>query len=157
MKIRRVIDNGRKQQLELRVGTRTMLPFPYARLDPRPRADNRISKVFVDEELGHEAVTYVLESGDEGAVHIDHALEYNEDPTTLSELLVHKLSVEAKRRIEEAGLSRREVARRLHTSLPQLYRLLDPANTRKSINQLVSLLHVLDCDVKLVVKAKPAA
>jgi hypothetical protein len=47
--------------------------------------------------------------------------------------------------------------RRLGTSVPQLYRLLDPTNARKTINQLVSLLHVLDCDVELIVKEKSAA
>jgi hypothetical protein len=90
-------------------------------------------------------------------VHIDHALEYNEDPTYLAELLIHKLSVEARRRIGRAGLSRRGLARRLGTSVPQLYRLLDPANTRKSFGQLVSLLHLLDCDVQLVVNPRHAA
>ena len=56
-----------------------------------------------------------------------------------------------------AALGRREIARRLRTSVPQLYRLLDTTNKRKSIKQLVSLLHVLDCDVELVVKDKLAA
>jgi DNA-binding TFAR19-related protein (PDSD5 family) len=111
----------------------------------------------VDKELGNEAVTYVLESGDEGAVHIDHALEYNQDPKYLSELLIHKLTTKALTRVEKSSLSRREIARRLNTSVPQLYRLLDPTNTRKSISQLVSLLHVLDCEVDLVIKEKRAA
>jgi hypothetical protein len=35
--------------------------------------------------------------------------------------------------------------------VPQLYRLLDTTNTRKSINQLICLLQVLDCSVDLVV------
>jgi hypothetical protein len=108
----------------------------------------------VDEELGNEAVTYVLESGAEGSVHVDHALEYNQDPAYLSEILAHRLTVEACRRIKGSGLSRRETARRLKTSVPQLYRLLDPRNTRKSISQLVSLLYVLDCDVDLIVRGK---
>jgi len=60
-------------------------------------------------------------------------------------------------RVGRAGLSRRELARRLGTSVPQLYRLLDPANTRKSLGQLVSLLHLLDCDVQLVVNPRHAA
>jgi hypothetical protein len=51
-------------------------------------------------------------------------------------------------------LSRRQIAKRLKTSVPQLYRLLDPANTRKSINQLVALLHVLNCQVDLVVSRR---
>jgi len=111
----------------------------------------------VDKELGNEAVTYLLESGREGTVHIDHALEYNQDPKYLGELLTYKLTVEALHRIERSGLSRREVARRLNTSVPHLYRLLDPTNKKKTINQLVSLLHVLDCEVDLVIKEKNAA
>jgi len=47
-------------------------------------------------------VTYALESGPEGVVHIDHALEYNQDPSYLAELLIHKLTVEAQRRVDRA-------------------------------------------------------
>ena len=157
MKIRRVAANNRKAQLELTVRSGRVFPVPYAKLDPRPTAKNRIRDVHVDKELAGEAVTYVLESGDEGSVHIDHALEYNEDPSYLAELLIHKLTVEAARRVAKSGLSRRELARRLGTSVPQLYRVLDPANTRKSLGQLVGLLHLLDCDVELVVNPRHAA
>ena len=116
MKIRRVIVNNRKGQLELEVRSGRVLPFPYVKLDPRPTPKNRISEARVDKELGSEAVTYVLESGKEGSVHIEHALEYNQDPSYLAELLIHKLTVEARRRVEQSGLSRRELARRLGTS-----------------------------------------
>lgn len=157
MKIRRVASNNRKAQLELIVYSGEVFPFPYAKLQPRPTSKNKIRSVYVDKELGNEAATYVLESGQEGSVHIEHAREYNEDPSYLSELLVYRLTVEARRHLEASELSRREVARRLRTSVPQLYRLLDTTNKRKSLKQLVSLLHVLDCDVEVVVKEKPAA
>jgi len=157
MKIRRATVNNRKAQLELTVRSGKVFPVPYAKLDPRPTSKNRIREVYVDRELGKEAVTYVLASGAEGSVHIDHALEYNEDPSYLAELLIHKLTVEAKRRADRSGLSRRELARRLSTSVPQLYRLLDPANTRKSLGQLIGLLHLLDCEVRLVVNPRRAA
>ena len=157
MKIRRATVNNRKAQLVLTVRSGKVFPVPYAKLDPRPTSKNRIREVYVDKELGKEAVTYVLASGAEGSVHIDHALEYNEDPSYLAELLIHKLTVEAKRRADRSGLSRRELARRLSTSVPQLYRLLDPANTRKSLGQLIGLLHLLDCEVRLVVNPRRAA
>ena len=157
MKIRRATVNNRKAQLELTVRSGKVFPVPYAKLDPRPTSKNRIREVYVDKELGKEAVTYVLASGAEGSVHIDHALEYNEDPSYLAELLIHKLTVEAKRRADRSGLSRRELARRLSTSVPQLYRLLDTANTRKSLGQLIGLLHLLDCEVRLVVNPRRAA
>jgi len=55
------------------------------------------------QELGNEAVTYVLRSGAEGSIHIDHVLEYNQDPDYLAELLSHKLAVEAVKRIEKSA------------------------------------------------------
>ena len=131
--------------------------FPYVNATPCPETDNRIEKVFVDKELANEAITYALESGEEGSIHIEQILEYNEDPRYLADLLTYKLTVEALRGIESSGLSRRQIAKRLKTSLPQLYRLLDTTNTRKSMNQLVALLHVLNCNVDLVVKKKAAA
>jgi hypothetical protein len=151
MKIRQVVANNRKSQLELTVRSGQMYPFPFAKLDPRPSAKDRIQEVFIDKELASEAVTYVLDSGAEGTVHIDHALEYNQDPTFLADLLSHKLTVEAVTRVKRSALSHRELARRLRTSVPQLYRLLDPTNTRKSLAQLIALLHILDCGVDLVV------
>ena len=157
MKVRRVAINNRKARLELSTAAGEMFPFPFSKLTPRPTQRNRIREAFVDPELGGEGVTYVLESGAEGSVHIDHALEYNEDPRYLSEILMHRMTVEAGKRIITAGLSRREIARRLGTSVAQLYRLLDPANSSKSINQLISLLHVLGCAVDLKVRRRRAA
>jgi predicted XRE-type DNA-binding protein len=152
VKIVRVVANHRQAQLELVVRGGRVYPFPYAKLDPRPTRSNRLREVFVDPELGNEGVTFVLSSGDEGAVHIEHALEYNLDPSYLGELLRYRLTLEARQRVLEAGLSRRQLARHLQTSVPQLYRLLDPKNTRKSIAQLLALLHALGCEVELVVR-----
>ena len=42
--------------------------------------------------------------------------------------------------------------RRLGTSPAQLYRLLDQTNYAKSVDQMLALLSVLDCEVELVVK-----
>ena len=53
-------------------------------------------------------------------------------------------------------LAKRKIIRRLGTSTTWLYRLLDQTNYRKSIDQLLRLLQVLDCDVQLVVHAKSA-
>jgi hypothetical protein len=156
MKLRDVTVNNRKAQLELITRSGKSLPFPFVKLEPKPSAKDRIVSAVVDKELGSEAVTFVLESGAEGSVHVDHALEYNQDPTHLAELLAHKLTVEASKRVDQSKLSRRELARRLHTSVPQLYRLLDPTISRKNLAQLVALLHLLDCDVELVVTTKAA-
>lgn len=44
----------------------------------------------------------------------------------------------------------------MSTSAPQLYRLLDQTNKSKTVDQMVILLSVLDCDVDLVVHEKVA-
>lgn len=153
MKIKRVKPNNRKKAFEVTTYSKTYL-FPYAKLEIQPSSTNKISAVYVDKELGNEAFTYVLESGDEGTVHIDHVLEYNQDPSYLRDLLLYKLTLEAQKRVESGPLSKRELIRRLGTSATQFYRLLDQTNYKKSLGQLLSLLHVLDCDVDLIVKER---
>ncbi len=155
MKIRKVSPNNRRKVFEVRTPTRTLL-FPYAKLDPPVAAGDRIIKAFVDNELGREAFSYVLQSGKEGSVHIEQILEYNQDPGYLRDLLLYRLTLEAQKRVEASPISRREIIRRLGTSATQFYRLLDQTNYRKSVDQLLSLLQILDCDVDFVVHSKSA-
>lgn len=63
---------------------------------------------------------------------------------------------EAAKRLDQSKLSRRELARRLQTSVPQLYRLIAPTISRRNLAQRVALLHLLDCYVALVVTPKAA-
>jgi hypothetical protein len=156
VKIRKVEANNRKGEFRVVTYSGDSYVYPYVKAEPRPDSADKVADACVDRELANEAFSYVLASGDEGSVHLDQVLEYNEDPTYLRDLLLYKLTVEARQRVEESGLSRRELARRLKTSLPQLYRLLDTTNTRKSMNQLVSLLQILDCSVDVVVTDKGA-
>lgn len=155
MKIRRVSPNNRKKAFEVRTPTKTFL-FPYVKLDPPIAAGDRVIRAFVDKELGHEGFTYVLQSGREGTVHIEQILEYNQDPTYLRDLLLYKLTLEAQKRVEASPVAKREIIRRLGTSATQFYRLLDQTNYRKSLDQLLSLLQILDCEVDFVVHTKSA-
>ena len=155
MQIIGVKANNHKKVFEVRTRRSTYV-LPYARVAPRPSVRDRISDVYVDEELGREAFTYELESGAEGTVHIDSVLEYNEDPGYLADLMLYRLTLEAQKRAEQSSLSRREIARRLRTSVPQVYRLLDQTNYGKSLQQLVSLLAVLDYEVQFTIRKRPA-
>lgn len=158
MRILRVAIDNRRRRFEVTTRRQTWV-FPYAKVDPRPTAEDRIAEVFVDDELGRQAFTYRLASGREGSVHIDSVLEYNEDPAYMADLALYRLSQEARARFEASGLSAREVAGRLGTSPTQLYRLLDPTNYTKSLRQLVGLLYVLGCEVDVHVseRSTPAA
>lgn len=155
MKIRSVKANNRRRAFEVRLHSRT-LSFPYIKAEPRPRADDPVNAVRVDKELGREAFVYTLDSGAEGTIHVDQVLEYNQDPGYLRDVLLYRLTLEARKRVEQSPLSKREIIRRLGTSAAQFYRLLDQTNYRKSVDQVLNLLHVLDCDVELVVTSKSA-
>ena len=155
MKIRSVTFNNRRKGFEVRT-PRSALWFPYVRLDSPPGPGDPVVGVAVDRELAREGFTYRLGSGAEGTVHIEQVLEYNQDPDHLRNLLLYRLTLEAQKRVARSALSRREIIRRLGTSPAQFYRLLDQTNYRKSVDQVLSLLHVLDCDVDLVVRAKSA-
>lgn len=130
--------------------------FPFSAADPQPTIQDPIDELFVDKEAGREAFTYVLHSGRYGTVHAEQVLEYNQDPTYLRDLLLYRLTLEAQKRIAASPLSKREIMRRLGTSAAQLYRLLDQTNTRKSVDHVLALLQVLNCDVDLVVRTKSA-
>ena len=156
MKIRSVKPNNRRKLFEVTTSSGKRLVFPFARLEREPTTDDPLAKVFVDREVGSEAFTYALESGQEGTVHVEDVLEYNQDPGYLRDALVYRLTLEAQKRVAATSLAKREIIRRLGTSPTQLYRLLDQTNYRKSVDQMLRLLQVLDCDVDLVVRTKTA-
>ncbi len=155
MKIRGVRDKNRRQAFEVTAGKRR-LSFPFSRLELPPTSEDPVAEVFVDHEVGDEGFTYVLQSGREGTVHVEDVLEYNQDPDYLRDLLLYRLTLEAQKAVAATRLARREIIRRPGTTPAQLYRLLDQTNYRKSVDQLLRLLQVLDCDVQLVVRAKSA-
>ncbi|HEX4822939.1 MAG TPA: hypothetical protein VFV19_01365 [Candidatus Polarisedimenticolaceae bacterium] len=152
MKIRSVVANNRRRAFEIHTSKKDWT-IPFAKARPAPTANDPVRRVFVDDELGREGFTYFLASGAEGTVHGDQVLEYNRDPGYLRDALLYKLTIEAQKRVTLSRLSRREIIRRLGTSASQFYRLLDQTNYKKSIDQLLSLLQILDCRVDFVVKS----
>jgi hypothetical protein len=156
VKIRNVSANNHKKAFELRVG-RKLLAFPYAKATPRPTTTDPVRTVVVDTDLACEAVSFELASGKCGTVHVEQVLEYHQHPTYLREELLYTLTLEAQRRLSESTLATREVIRRLRTSASQFYRLVDQTNYRKSVDQMLALLHALDCDVHVVVRTKKSA
>jgi len=119
---------------------------------PEEAAHGRYDAVLLYEETACEAFTYRLRSGKEETVHLDVVLEFNRHPGYLNDLLLHRLTVEAIHALDESDLSKRELTRRLGTSASQLYRLLDPTNTAKSIGQMLALLRILGREVDFVVR-----
>lgn len=155
MTIQRVTADGRRRAFLVRCRRGTYV-FPYAKLDLKPTKADPILTVVVDPEVARQGFTYRLSSGREGTVLLDQVLDYNKDPRFVRDMLVYQLSCTAQTRVAESGLGTRELARRLNTSPAQVYRLLDQTNTRKSVDQLLRLFAVLDCDVSVDVRPRGA-
>jgi hypothetical protein len=153
VKIRSIKANNHKKAFEVRT-YKGAYEYPYARLDLRPTNANPLADLYVDDELANEAFTYTLASGDEDTIHIDRVLEHNRDPAYMRDLLLYKLTVEAKKQVKESGLSVRSISKMLGTSATQYYRLLDEENYRKSMDQMMNLFAVLGCAVDLKI-SKP--
>ena len=153
MKISKIINNFRKKEFRLTAGSRSYT-FPYAKLRLVPTQENPVVQIYPDPEVGEEAFTYRLKSGEEDTVHLDAVLDVNVDPGYLQDLFLHQLTIEARRGLSESGLGIRQIARQLGTSPTQLYRLLDPANGGKSVGQMLALLNLVDCEVELVVNRR---
>lgn len=154
MKIKRVTINNRKKALEIETA-KGSFALPFSKLQLKPTLKDRIKVAYIDSELASSAVTYTLESGKEDSVHLDAFLDYNRDPDFMRQITLHNLTVDALRLLKGAGLSKQELIRRMKTSPSQLYRLLDPANYQKSVDEMFRLIAVLGyrVDVKVTKEA----
>ncbi len=150
--IRSVTINRRRRSLDVDVGARDALSFPWSRLDPAPETDDRVATAEVEPEFANEAIGFRLESGSEGVLHEEQVLEYHRDPDYLRDLVLHRMTVEAIRLMDRSPLGVREVARRMRTSPAQLYRLLDPTNSTKTADSMIRLLQALDAEVEVRVR-----
>ena len=105
MKITSVTANNRKRAFEVTT-RRGQWPFPYSEAEPEPTTSDPLVELYIDPELGREGFTYLLASGAEGSVLMDHVLDYNEEPGYMRDLLLYNLTVEALERLDASPLSR---------------------------------------------------
>jgi hypothetical protein len=157
VKIKKVAVNNNKKALEIET-SKGKLPLPFAKLRLAPTAENPVEEIFVDAEVARQAVTYRLASGAEDSVPLDAFLDYNRDPDYLRKMTLYSLTLKALELVRRSSLSKREIARKLKTSPAQLYRLLDPANYKKSVDQMMRLAAGLGYEVNFTLKrAKDSA
>jgi hypothetical protein len=72
MKVKYTADIPGQREIELVTRNGHHYKFPYDEMDPMPTSDNPIERIYVDPELAFDGSTYVLASGSEGAVLLDH-------------------------------------------------------------------------------------
>jgi|FLYM01.1.fsa_nt_gi hypothetical protein len=149
-KITNVTLNQRKKQIEIQIKDQSW-SLPFSKLMTPPSPQDPIVDIWIDSEMGSKGVTYVLLSGNTDSVPLDAFLDFNRDPELIREMELHRLTLVACAAVEKSGLSKRDLSRRMGTSMSQLLRVLDPANSKKTFDQLLKLFTVLGHDVRVEV------
>ncbi len=157
MKIRSVRSDARRGAFAVATARGT-LEFPWTQLEVVPSAADPVVVAAPDPDLGCEGFTYRLASGAEGTVHIDHVLRFVRDPEYQRTELLYALTNDVRDALAASGRTKRSLARQLGTSLAQIARLVDPTNSRKSVDQMIRLLAALGRRVEIhVAAAAPAS
>jgi hypothetical protein len=154
MRIRSVQANNHKKCFEVTTA-KGDFSLPYARCQTIPTSKDPVSEVFVDPELAHQAITYRLASGKADSIPLDAFLDYGRDPEYLAKMVLYRLTQDAIDAVKQSGIGIRALSRRLNTSPTQIYRLLDPKNPRKTIDQVLKLLSALGYEVDFDVRPEP--
>ena len=149
-KIKKATWSNKKKLIEIEIA-KGQLSLPFAKLMTPPTRGNPIEKLYVDKELASKAITYCLKDGTLDSVPLDAFLDFNKDPDYLRESEMHRLSILANKLVKDTGISKREICRRMGTSMSQLSRLLDTSNYSKTFDQLIKLFNILGTEVKIEV------
>ncbi len=97
-----------------------------------------------DEEVGGHSFYFVLEDGKKDVVPYDQPLHIAQHPEYLKEQTLYGMTKRINQFIGQEKISKRELARRLGTSMSQLTRLLNPTNYKKELSRLIEIAAILD-------------
>jgi hypothetical protein len=158
-KFKKISPNYRKGVLEVtlqegRKLTRHHLPFAVFS-GTRISARNRFASIKIEEDLGDQGASYVLEDGTCGDFPADLVLYYS-DPT-YPWAPINQLKHALKNRLADSNLSLRVLADALNTSPSQVVRLLEENRASKQLLQLFQLAQIAGYDIAFTLKKKPAA
>jgi hypothetical protein len=159
LKFKQVKPNYKKGVLEIallegRKVKNYRLPFAVFR-DKKIGSKNRFASIAIDRELGHQAVSFVLEDGSKDDFSADFVLYYCDPSYHWSPL--NQLKRALKDKLSSHRLSLRVLADALNTSPSQVVRLLQENKASKQIVQLFHLAELAGYQIEFSLKKKRAA
>lgn len=138
-----VFDN-RKRVFHLEYTSNLKLECPYSALGIR----GGVLESGLDEETGGHSFYFVLENGKKDYVPYDQPLHIVQHPEYVRQHTLYEVTKQLNQFIEREKVPKRELARRLGTSLSQLARLLDTTNYKKELSRLIELAAMLNYEFK---------
>ena len=143
-KFRKVDFDNKKRVFHLEYSSGLKVDCPYSALGIR----DRVVEAGPDPEVGRHSFYFRLNTGKKDYVPHDQPLHIVQNPEYVRETTLFEVTKQLNRFIRESKVSKRELARRLGTSLTQLARLLDTTNYKKELSRLIELAAMLNYEFK---------
>jgi hypothetical protein len=139
-KFKKVEFDNKKRLFHLEYTSGLKLDCPYFSLHIK----GKVIDAGPDVEVGGHSFYFTLENGKTDYVPFDQPLHIVQNPEYAKEQTLYQMTKQLNEFIKNSGISKRELARRLNTSLSQLARLLDTANYKKEMSRLVEIGAILN-------------
>lgn len=143
-KFKSVKFDNKKKAFHLEYTSGLKIECPYSALGIR----GRVLEAGPDEESGRHSFYFVLDNGKKDFVPFDQPLYIVQHPEYVKHQTLYEVTKKLNRFIEQEKVPKRELARRLGTSLSQLARLLDTTNYKKELSRLIELAAMLNYEFK---------
>lgn len=136
--------DNKKRVFRLAYTSGLVIECPYSALS----INKKVIEAAPDSEDGGFSFYFVLENGKKHFVPFDQPLHIVQNPSYVKEQTLFEMTKELNRFIKADSISKRELARRLNTSLSQLARLLDTTNYKKDLSRLIEIAAILNYEFK---------
>lgn len=143
-KFKKVAFDNKKRVFILEYTSGLKVDCPYSCLGIK----GKIIEAGSDVEVGHHSFYFVTENGKKDFVPYDQPLHIVQNPEYVKHQTLYEVTKQLNGLIEKAKVPKRELARRLGTSLSQLARLLDATNYKKELSRLIELAVMLNYEFK---------
>ena len=141
---KRVVFDNKKRVFHLEYVSGLKIECPYFPLGIR----EKVIEAGPDAEVGNHSLYFILESGKKDTVPFDQPLHIAQHPEYVKRQTLYNMTKQLNVFVKHTGVPKRELARRLKTSMAQLSRLLDTTNYNKELSRLIELAAVLNYELK---------
>lgn len=140
--------NNKKKVFHLTYTSGLEIECPYSALS----IDKNIIDAGPDKEVGNHCFYFVLEDGEKDYITFDQPLYIIRHPDYVREEVLYNLTLELQKIIALKKIPKRELARRLNTSVTQVNRLLDQTNYKKDLSRLIEIATIIGYEFNWTLK-----
>ena len=143
-KLKRAECDNKKKVFHLEYTSGLKIECPYSSLGIK----TKIIEAGPDDDDGHHSFYFIPDHGKKNFVPFDQPLHIVQNPEYIKQQTLYEVTKQLNVFIEKEKVSKRELARRLSTSMSQIIRLLDTTNYKKELSRLIEIAAMLNYEFK---------